>query len=226
MPLLYRHIIPKHLLPQLIQCAVIVVPHISEGLPKLLADFHECITVEEVEAQSFTLVLRQRFKNLIQTITPKDGFWGIIALYGRISDHMIRRVLNLRPRIELAGSQITAPLNGPMVCHLDDPGACGGFGAVKDPAFALEEEEQVLDEILCFRGIPQYASCDAANDARISFKQTSERRLIAPGNACHEHFICQFDSSWLNTRSLTALPSDERQGWKPRCGEETQISSR
>src|ERR1700756_412098 len=71
MPLLYGHSIPKHLLSQLIQCAVIVVPHISQGLAKLLADFQKGITVEEVEAQSFTLVPRQGFEHLVQTITPK-----------------------------------------------------------------------------------------------------------------------------------------------------------
>src|SRR5260370_34579438 len=48
MPLLYGHIIPKHLLAQRIEAPVVVVPHISQGLARLLADFRKGITIEEV----------------------------------------------------------------------------------------------------------------------------------------------------------------------------------
>src|SRR5260370_2428515 len=123
MPLLYTHSIPKHLLPQPIQSTVIVVANIAEGPPKLLTDLQEGITIEEVQAQSFTLLLGQRFEHLVETITPKDRLCGIIALRGRITDHMIRRVLNLRARIELPCGEVTAPLDGSVVRHLYDPGA-------------------------------------------------------------------------------------------------------
>src|SRR6266850_2262101 len=59
MPFVYRNTIPKHLLPQLIQPTVIVVPHISQGLPHFLADLRQVITIEEVQAQGFTLIFRQ-----------------------------------------------------------------------------------------------------------------------------------------------------------------------
>src|SRR6266481_2611155 len=134
MQLLYWYSIPTHLLPQLVESTVVVVPHIAEGLPKLLTDLQEGITVEEIQTQGFPLALRQRFEHLVQTITPKDGFSGIITLRGRITDHMIRRVLDLRVCIELACNHITAPLDGTVVGHLDDPRACGTLGAVKDAA--------------------------------------------------------------------------------------------
>src|SRR5690242_15837380 len=37
MLLFYGHVIPKHLLPQLIEAAVVVVSHVPEGLSRLLA---------------------------------------------------------------------------------------------------------------------------------------------------------------------------------------------
>ena len=64
MPLFYRHVIPKHLPAQPIEAPVVMVPHIPQGLARLLADFRKGITIEEVQAQGFTLVLRKRFEHL------------------------------------------------------------------------------------------------------------------------------------------------------------------
>src|SRR5882724_11697492 len=64
MPFFYRHVIPKHLLPQLIEAAVVMVPHVSEGLTRLLADLRQGVTVKEVQAQSLTLVVRQGLEHL------------------------------------------------------------------------------------------------------------------------------------------------------------------
>src|SRR5467141_3865567 len=83
MPLFYGHIISKHLLPQLIEAAVVMVPHVSEGLSRLLADLRQGVTVKEVQAQSLTLIVRQGLEHLAKTITPKNRFCGIIALRGR-----------------------------------------------------------------------------------------------------------------------------------------------
>src|SRR5271157_5089488 len=113
-----------------------------------MANFHKRITIEEVQPQGFPLVLRQRFKHLVETITPKDGFCGIIALSGRCSDQMSRVAIELCSRIEPARREVTAPLNGSVVGHLDDPRASRAFGTVKDGALSLNEKKQVLDEIL------------------------------------------------------------------------------
>src|SRR5882672_9053094 len=59
MPLFYGHSIPKHLLPQLVEAAVVMVPDVSGGLSQLLADLRQGVTVKEVQAQSLTLVVRQ-----------------------------------------------------------------------------------------------------------------------------------------------------------------------
>src|SRR5208283_2741772 len=134
MPMVQRHSIPKHLLTQLIQSAVVVVAYISQGLAQFLADLHKRITIEEVQAQGFPLVFRQGFEHLVETITPKHGFCGIIALSGRCSDQMSRVAIELRSRIEPARREIPAPLNGPVVRHLDDPGTCRAFGTIKDGA--------------------------------------------------------------------------------------------
>jgi len=82
-------------------------------------------------------------------------------------------------RIELARREVAAPLNGPVVSHLDDPGACGTFGTVKDRALPMDKEEQVLDEIVSLCRVSEYTGCYAANDSRIAWEQASERFLIA-----------------------------------------------
>src|SRR5882762_11970076 len=74
MPVFYGHIIPKHLLPQLIEAAVVMVPHVSEGLTRLLAELRQGVTVKEVQAQSLTLIVRQGLEHLAKTITPKNRF--------------------------------------------------------------------------------------------------------------------------------------------------------
>src|SRR5712692_10932612 len=40
MPVFYGHIIPKHLLPQLIEAAVVMVSHISQRLARLRSEEH------------------------------------------------------------------------------------------------------------------------------------------------------------------------------------------
>jgi gamma-glutamyl:cysteine ligase YbdK (ATP-grasp superfamily) len=123
MPLFYWNGIPKHLLPQLIESAVVMVSHVSEGLSRLLADLRQRATVKEVQAQSFTLIFRQGFEHLAQTITPKNRFGGIIALCGRYSDQVNGVTFDLHSRIELAAGEVAAPVYRPVVGHLDNPGA-------------------------------------------------------------------------------------------------------
>src|SRR5713101_8601018 len=48
MALSYAHVIPKHLPAQLIEAAVVMVPHISQGLAKLLANLRKGIAIEKV----------------------------------------------------------------------------------------------------------------------------------------------------------------------------------
>ena len=64
MPLFYSHAIPKHLPAQLIEAPVVMVPHIPQGLARLLANFRKGKTIEEVQAQGFTLVLREGLEHL------------------------------------------------------------------------------------------------------------------------------------------------------------------
>src|ERR1700730_6565662 len=170
MPLSYWHIIPKHLLPQLIQSPIIVVPHIPQGLPHFFADLQETTTIEKMQAQGFPLVLRQGFEHLIQAITPKDGFCGIIALRGRITDHMTGRALNLRARIEMPRGEVSTPLDCSLVGHMNDPGACRAFGTVEDRTLSLDEEKQILGEILGLCRVSEDTSGYAPHDSCITLE--------------------------------------------------------
>jgi hypothetical protein len=116
-----------------------VIPHVSEGLSRLLADLRQRVTVKEVQAQSFTLIFRQGFEHLAQTITAKNRFGGIIALCGRYSDQLNGVVFDLHSRIKLAAGEVAAPVYRPVVSHLDNPGADRAFGTVKDCTLSLDE---------------------------------------------------------------------------------------
>src|SRR5690348_4314689 len=101
MMLFYRDCIPKHVLPQPIEAAIIVVPDTSEGLAEFLTDLRERIALEEVQAQRFLLISRQRLQHLLQPITPKNHFNGIIAFSGRYSDHLTGVASDFLPGVEL-----------------------------------------------------------------------------------------------------------------------------
>jgi hypothetical protein len=171
MMLFYRDCIPKHALPQLIEAAIIMVPDTSEGLAEFLADLHERIALEEVEAQGLALVLRQRFQHLLQSITPKDGFGAIIIFRGRYSDHLIGIASDLLSGVKLARGEVAAPLDGSLICHLNDPGARRALRAIEDAALSLNENEKILNEIFRFRGIPQNTNGNTSENSLVSFKE-------------------------------------------------------
>jgi hypothetical protein len=82
-----------------------------------------------------------------------------------------RAASDLHPCIELAAGEVAAPLNRPVVSHLDNPGACRAFRTIKDCALPLDEDEQILDEILRLRGITQNTGCNATDDSLVSLKE-------------------------------------------------------
>src|SRR5579864_147640 len=58
------NIASKHLFTELRQTAVIMVPHISQGLHQLLADLGQRVTFKEVKTESLALNLREGRKDL------------------------------------------------------------------------------------------------------------------------------------------------------------------
>src|SRR6202158_4734903 len=88
-------------------------------------------------------------------------------------------VFDLRPRIELSAGEESAPLNGSVVGHLNDPGAGRALRTVKERAFASNEEEQILDKIVRFGGVSQDTISNAANDSRVPLEEKPQSLLIA-----------------------------------------------
>ena len=84
---------------------------------------------------------------------------------------MIGVAFDLHSRIELARGEVASPLNGPVVSHLDNPGAGSTLRSVEDAALPLNEDEQVLNEIFRLRGIPQDTDGDATDDSLVSLKE-------------------------------------------------------
>lgn len=71
----------------------------------------------------------------------------------------------------MPGCKVPAALDGSLVSHVDDPGACRAFCTVEDGALALDEEEEILDEIVGLGCVPEDAVGNAANDPDISLEQ-------------------------------------------------------
>lgn len=222
--LFYRDCIPKHVLPQLIEAAIIVVPDTSEGLAEFLTDLRERIALEEVEAQSLALVLRKRLQHLFQSVTPKNGFGGIIVVRGRYSDHLIGITSDFFPGVKLARGEMAAPLDGPVVCHLNNPGAGCAFRAVEDPALALEKKKQVLNEILRLRRVPQDASGNGADDCRVTVEELPQRLQLAVLQTAKQNLVADFERRAAGRPGITDL-FRERQRGEARRRKRAQINS-
>src|SRR6185437_14331993 len=131
-------------LAQLVERAVIVVSHIAQGLPQLVADFRESVALEEVESQGLPLILGQSGQELFQAITPKDSFRGVIRFGGSNSGQALNAFLGVYLVIEAAAREIAAAVNGSLIGHVDDPGVGGAICSVEQSGFLLKEKEQLL----------------------------------------------------------------------------------
>src|SRR6185437_8041917 len=126
---------PKHLLAQLVERAIVVVPHIAQSLPQLVADLRESVAPEEVESQSLPLVFRQSRQELFQAITPEDSLGGIILFGGSNSGQSASGSLRLRVPVKVASDQTPAPLNGALIGHMNNPRPTRAFRVVEQEAF-------------------------------------------------------------------------------------------
>src|ERR1700733_5491903 len=113
---------------------------VSDPQSEIGGDFREALVIDGAE-----------------TITPKDRLRGIIAFIGRHSDHLIAYPFCVAARIELPRAEIPAPLNRPVVRHLDDPGAARALRAIEDHASSLNKNKEVLDQVFRLTSIPQNA---------------------------------------------------------------------
>jgi hypothetical protein len=99
------------------------------------------------------------------------------------------RCYKVRLRVELSGLQVTPPIESPVVSHLDNPGPGGAFRSVKDSAFSLDIEKQVLDEIFCLGSVPQDADSHASNQPRITFEESGQSFPVSCANLTDQRFI-------------------------------------
>src|SRR5258708_39510915 len=138
---------------------------------------------------------------------------------------MIGAAFDLRPRIELAAGEVPAPLNRPVVSHLDNPGAGSTLRSVEDAALPLNEDEQVLNEIFRLRGIPQDTDGDATDDSLISFKEKAQSFLVAVEKPCQQVFVRGWATRWPKVSALTLRLLGQREGREPGCSERAHLRS-
>lgn len=58
-------------------------------------------------------------------------------------------------RVKVPRLQFPPAINGTMVGHLDDPGTCGALVRIEGSCFAVEKQEDVLKQVVCFAVIMQ-----------------------------------------------------------------------
>src|SRR5690242_5269943 len=80
--------------------------------------------------------------------------------------------------VETTRHEVSAPPDGAVVSHLDDPAAGRALRAVKDCALPLQEEKQVLDQIIGFGVVSKNPGADATNDASIPLEESRQSALF------------------------------------------------
>jgi hypothetical protein len=78
---------------------------------------------------------------------------------------------------------------------LDDPGSRTAFRAVKDSAFPLDIEKQVLDKVFCLGCISQDAQGHASGQPRITFEESGQSFPVSNANLGDKGFVRNLDST-------------------------------
>jgi hypothetical protein len=82
-----------------------------------------------------------------------------------------------------------------MVGHLDDPRAGRTFGAIKHRALLMDEQENVLEQVVRFRIVPEDLVPDRPYQPGITAKEATQRLLISIDGASHQDFIWDIEAS-------------------------------
>jgi hypothetical protein len=89
-----------------------------------------------------------------------------------------------------------------VVCHLYNPGAGRTLSAVKDAALPLNEDEQILNEIFCLRGIPQDSGGNAAENSLVSSEEKAKSFVIAVEKANQQVFVREGAIQWARVSAF------------------------
>src|SRR6266446_2584519 len=109
---------------------------------------------------------------------------GLIQLVGNLLSPV-----QIKAGVEVPRLQIAAAINRSLIGHLDNPGAYGTLVGVKDGRFAVDKQKDVLQEIICLRGIAQDAKRNSTYKSRIAAKQESQRFPALLADTNHQAFV-------------------------------------
>jgi hypothetical protein len=129
-----------------------VVFDIASRLAELRGNFVKRVSLGKEEAQSFTLILRERCKYPLQTSLPAlfiDRFFKLTR-FGTCIRELACHFVQVKAGVEMTGGQVTATRDGTAVSHLENPRLGRAFGTVKAPAVPVNQKKNILDEIIRF----------------------------------------------------------------------------
>ena len=99
------------------------------------------------------------------------------------------RVVQFLSGIEMARIQVTAPVESPMVGHMDDPRSRCRLGAIEKSSFAEDEQKDFLHQIVRLGLVPQNPVGNIAHGTSIAAEKNAERVFGPLPNLFQEQFV-------------------------------------
>jgi hypothetical protein len=147
----------KNLFSQLLQTAEVVVFHVSPGLVQFRGNLAQRVAFNKEEVQRLALILGKVLKNLLeaspsqQPITGMLEFRTVISGSGQFPSH----VVEIDPRVEVTGIQVSAAGDSAVIGHLKYPEPHWAPRGIKHAALSMDQQKDVLEQVVGFGCVSQ-----------------------------------------------------------------------
>jgi hypothetical protein len=58
----------------------------------------------------------------------------------------------------------------------------------------MNEQKDLLEQVVCFRIVPENLVPDRTHETRVAMKEASQRFLFSIADASHQDFVCNFSA--------------------------------
>src|SRR5271169_3331794 len=96
--------------------------------------------------------------------------------------HSQGQVLQFPARIEMAGVEVAAPVEGPVIGHVNDPGSRFSLGRIVQGGFAEEEEKDFLHQVIGLGFVPEDPESYVAHNACVATEEKGKGFPLSMAN--------------------------------------------